>query len=217
LHVSHRRVRLALSLCLVLVYVSSIGIATARPTNLRSSKDLSFIPISLPVTKDERIVGVPHFALNEKYESAKTLDTDDEIREHIAIIPGTSTTRMRMDVDVPIPSPHVEAISGPGSIKGKASWYCNYDDPDYVFSVCHYKYPDGPGPDYYAAACGKLRRAMGSDWRGKRVGVIGNGRATVVRLIDYCASEDKTIDLYRDAMDALGPSGGGYNVTVTWR
>jgi hypothetical protein len=90
-----------------------------------------------------------------------------------------------------------------------------------VRSACHYKYPDGPARDYYAAACGKLRRAMGGEadkfWRGKRVGIIGNGHATVVRLIDWCGSEDKTIDLYRDAMDALGPSSGGYNVTVTWK
>lgn len=102
------------------------------------------------------------------------------------------------------------------SIKGKASWYCNYDDPHYVRSVCHHSYPDDGGADLYAAACGKLRTAMGSKWRGKTVHVVGNGRAVNVRLIDWCGSTDKTIDLYRDSMDRLGPSSGGYNVVVSW-
>lgn len=102
------------------------------------------------------------------------------------------------------------------SIRGKASWYCNYDDSSYVRSVCHYKYPDDGGADLYAAACYKLRVAMGPNWRGKYVTVSGNGNTVRVRLIDYCASKDKTIDLYRDSMDRLGPSSGGYGVTVRW-
>lgn len=114
-----------------------------------------------------------------------------------------------------------EKPRGHGSARGRASWYCNYDDlKRYVWSVCMKVHPDGPGVDLYAAACGKLRRAMGGEddhyWRGKRVGVTGNGHAVTVRLADWCGSEDKLIDLYRDAMDVLGPSSGGYAVTVTW-
>ena len=103
-----------------------------------------------------------------------------------------------------------------GSLRGKASWYCNYDDPKYQHSVCHHSYPDNSGSDMYAAACGKLRRAIGSDWRGKYVTVAGNGRTIMVRLIDWCGSEDKTIDLYRDAMDKLR-GGGVVDVKVAWQ
>lgn len=83
------------------------------------------------------------------------------------------------------------------------------------------KYPDGPKDDLVAAACGKLRRAMGGserDWRNKRVTVrrTGTNELVIVVLRDWCASEDKLIDLYRDAMDRLGPSSGGYEVTVFW-
>ena len=46
--------------------------------------------------------------------------------------------------------------------------------------------------------------------------VFGNGTSVTVVLVDYCASTDKTIDLYRDSMDVLGPSSGGYNVTIRW-
>lgn len=112
------------------------------------------------------------------------------------------------------PTPVVVAAST-GSLHGKASWYCNYDDPNYQRSVCHYKYPDVAGPDMYAAACGKLRRAMGSHWRGQYVNVTGNGRTITVRLIDWCGSEDKTIDLYRDSMDGLH-GGGVVDVIVSW-
>lgn len=95
------------------------------------------------------------------------------------------------------------------SVSGKASWYCKAG-----VSVCHHSYPDGPGADMYAAACSRLRGAMGS-WRGRSVTVTGNGRTITVRLIDYCASTDKTIDLYWDAMRALGGS-GVVRVVVRW-
>lgn len=102
------------------------------------------------------------------------------------------------------------------SIKGTASWYCNYDNSYRPRSVCHYRYPDGPGRDMYAAACLKLRRAMGSDWRGNRVSVTSRGRTILVRLVDWCGSTTKLIDLYSDAAEALG-FGGTRTVRVSWR
>lgn len=119
-------------------------------------------------------------------------------------------------------APPVKVVGGSHSVRGKASWYCNYDDRSYQRSVCMAKYPDGPGDQLVAAACGKLRRAMGGNankyWRNKTVTVRRNGTNQLVRVVlrDWCASEDKTIDLYRDAMDRLGPSSGGYNVTIFW-
>lgn len=81
--------------------------------------------------------------------------------------------------------------------------------------MCHYKYPDRGGLDLYAAACGKLRAAMGSKWRGKTVTVATASRSVNVKLVDWCGSRTKTIDLYWDAMHVLGGT-GVLNVKVTW-
>jgi hypothetical protein len=62
-----------------------------------------------------------------------------------------------------------------------------------------------------AAACAPLRVAMGPRWRGRVVTV--NGLA--VRLVDYCASRTKTIDLFWGPMSALGGT-GVLDVTVRW-
>jgi hypothetical protein len=135
-----------------------------------------------------------------------------ETRPPLSVPPAPVQQEPRVS---PRPTVDQTPIRASDSLLGKASWYCNYDDPQYDRSVCHYKYPDGPGSDMYAAACGKLRRAMGSDWRGQRVTVRGNGYTIVVRLVDWCGSEDKTIDLYRDAMDRLN-GGGVVTVRVSW-
>jgi rare lipoprotein A (peptidoglycan hydrolase) len=68
-----------------------------------------------------------------------------------------------------------------------------------------------------AAACGKLRTAMGPHWRGQTVTVMNNanGVIVVVKLVDWCGSSDKTIDLYYIAMAKLGGT-GVLNVTVRW-
>src|SRR5262249_8273960 len=59
------------------------------------------------------------------------------------------------------------------SISGRASWYCNFDDPSGPYSICHRSYPDGPGFDAYAAAGPGLRAAMGASWRGRVITVCG--------------------------------------------
>jgi hypothetical protein len=56
---------------------------------------------------------------------------------------------------------------------------------------------------------------MGSDWRGQHVRVTGVGRSVVVQLVDYCASRDKTIDLYWEPMRRLGGT-GVLRVEVAW-
>ena len=93
------------------------------------------------------------------------------------------------------------------SISGKASWYCKAG-----VSVCHHSYPPG---SMVAAACGKLRSAMGSRWRGKTVTVSTKTRTVSVKLVDWCGSKDKTIDLYWEPMRRLGGS-GVLAVTVRW-
>ena len=88
------------------------------------------------------------------------------------------------------------------SLRGKASWHATGRD------------------GMYAAACWRLRQAIGASWRGRRAVVVYGGRRIVVRLNDYCASRDKTIDLSDEAFRALAPGGllsrGVLRVTVRW-
>lgn len=85
------------------------------------------------------------------------------------------------------------------SVTGLASWYCKAG-----VSVCHYAYPAG---SMVAAACGKLRRAMGPHWRGTVVTVSSRGRTVTVKLVDWCGSTTKLIDLYWEPMRRLGGTG----------
>lgn len=109
------------------------------------------------------------------------------------------------------PKPEVSKPSGRAgnSISGKASWYCKAG-----VSICHYAYPPG---SMVAAACGKLRRAMGRGWRGEVVRVTrrDTGRSVTVTLVDWCGSETKLIDLYWKPMNLLGGT-GVLRVTVRW-
>jgi len=74
-----------------------------------------------------------------------------------------------------------------------------------------------------AAACGKLRVAMGPRWRGKTVTVIRSTlvrgekkhRFVIVKLVDWCGSSTKLIDLYWAPMQDLGGT-GVLPVTVRW-
>ncbi len=112
-------------------------------------------------------------------------------------------------VTVATPRPRALDPSGAHAVTGKASYYCSPARP-----ICHYRYPVG---SMVAAACGKLRRAIGSDWRGRRVTVTYRSRSVSVVLVDFCASTDKTIDLYAAPFDRLGDlSQGVLPVVVSW-
>jgi len=56
---------------------------------------------------------------------------------------------------------------------------------------------------------------MGSHWRGKTVTVSTKTRTVEVKLVDWCGSTTKTIDLYWEPMRRLGGS-GVLAVTVRW-
>jgi len=84
-------------------------------------------------------------------------------------------------------------------IKGLASWYCKAG-----VSICHHSYPPG---SMVAAACSPLRKSLGPNWRGKYVVVATKTRAVVVKLVDWCGSPTKTIDLYWEPMRRLGGTG----------
>ena len=94
------------------------------------------------------------------------------------------------------------------SATGKASWYCRAG-----VSICHHAYPPG---SMVAAACRKLRIAMGPSWRGDSVTVSSGGRTVTVKLVDWCGSTTKLIDLYWEPMRRLGGT-GVLSVTVRWR
>lgn len=96
-----------------------------------------------------------------------------------------------------------------GRLSGTASYYCTPARP-----ICHHSYPVG---SMVAAACGKLRRAIGPDWRGRRVTVRSGSRSIRVTLVDWCGSTSKTIDLYGAPFSRLAPlSAGVVEVTVSW-
>lgn len=67
-----------------------------------------------------------------------------------------------------------------------------------------------------AAACAPLRAAMGRYWRGRTVLVTAaNGRQVSVKLVDWCGSKTKVVDLYYAAMHALGGT-GVLRVRISW-
>ena len=124
----------------------------------------------------------------------------------------------RPQPSLPAPRPIVKDVGLPASrtghsISGRASWYCNSDDPSVPYSVCHNAYPDGPGFDAYAAAGPALRAAIGPDWRGRIVYVDG----IRVKLIDWCkctggsTGVEKLLDLYYDVFARVDSA-----VVVRW-
>lgn len=56
---------------------------------------------------------------------------------------------------------------------------------------------------------------MGPNWRGKTVTVSTQAHTVTVKLVDWCGSTTKTIDLYWAPMHKLGGT-GVLNVTVRW-
>ena len=99
------------------------------------------------------------------------------------------------------------AIGSSHDVRGLASYYCSPAHP-----ICHYAYPLG---SMVAAACGKLRTAIGPHWRGRLVTVRAGTRSVVVKLVDYGASTTKTIDLYWEPMRRLGGT-GVLSVVISW-
>jgi len=124
---------------------------------------------------------------------------------------------------LPVPKPIVTSVVPKSvapktthAISGRASWYCNFDNPNDPYSICHNAYPDGPGFDAYGAAGPGLRAALGSGWRGRLVYVCGN-QCVRVRLVDWCqctggsVGVTKLIDLYNDVFVRTGS-----RVTIRW-
>ena len=115
---------------------------------------------------------------------------DDEPEQPTISAPDPAVTipvpRATADQGIPVSSePVVRAGSG-FQLRGKASRHATGRD------------------GYFAAACRPLRKAIGPGWRGSRVLVAFKRRAIEVKLNDWCASRDKTIDLSDEAWDWFG-------------
>jgi len=108
----------------------------------------------------------------------------------------------------PTPKPTPRPVLHSHSIRGLASWYCKEG-----VSACHYAYPPG---SMVAAACYRLRVALGDHWRGTYVTVLASsGKHVMVQLVDWCGSTSKLIDLYWEPMQRLGGT-GVLSVKVSW-
>jgi len=198
---------LALSPLLLLVVLLAAGPTLSRvPTP--PEPDPSFLPVSvapLPAKEREAVRQTikPVMVIGEGFDPYVA-----PIRARPTSILETNNAS-KPKVMTLNPSSVKALVRTSKSLRGKASWYCKAG-----VSVCHHSYPPG---SMVAAACGKLRAAMGPHWRGRYVDVMNNqsGKRVVVKLVDWCGSKDKTIDLYWEPMRRLGGS-GVLNVTVRW-
>lgn len=193
----------ALSLSVILVLPLIVATAEASPpSGFRTLSASDFRPIA-PVAVDRSgptSTPVPSQTLPIIRDRLSTMPPPPSL-------PPREQPRVTAQVAPPVnKAPAVASATG-RSARGKASWYCKAG-----VSVCHYKYPAG---SMVAAACGKLRAAMGSSWRGKVVTVTGNGRTVTVKLVDWCGSTTKLIDLYWEPMRRLGGT-GVLSVRVSW-
>lgn len=163
------------------------------------------------------LASIPQSATASRADSPDFVVTEADLA---TVAPSLATPTPKSTPD-PTPKPAPKATPKPkaapaaprvGSsykISGKASWYCKAGA-----SACHYAYPSS---SMAAAACLPLRKALGANWRGKWVGVSGNGRTVKVKLVDSCASPTKTIDLYAAPFSKLASlSSGVVSVTIRW-
>jgi hypothetical protein len=199
---------------LVVAGTLALAAATAaglQPSPVRPIPDSAFVPVL--VDREAAALSAPTAA------PAPTPDLRPLADPQVPVTPAARPKPALPDpkaivVEVPPPAPELQRTGH--SIRGRASWYCNYDDPSVPRSACHYAYPDGPGFDAYAAAGPGLRNAIGPGWRNNVVQVCGR-RCVNVKLVDWCKCNGgsvgvvKLIDLYEDVYSRTGG-----NVTISW-
>lgn len=178
----------ALLLAIILILSDVHLLQATRPTSYRAVDQAEFVIVS----------AVP------SYRASVILDFAGNTPHRLSRRPPGPLVRPKTEPIVP--TTIQMALTG-SSITGKASWYCKAG-----VSICHHSYPPG---SMVAAACGKLRSAMGTHWRGRIVTVTSGNRSVIVKLVDFCASRDKLIDLYFEPMRRLGGT-GVLNVRVSW-
>ena len=138
------------------------------------------------------------------------IETEPPIPRAQPPLPVASPLVVPVATPKPTPKPTVTTSTTSGTthaISGLASWYCRAG-----ISMCTVNHPDTSGFNAYAAAGPRLRRALGSDWRGSIVYVDG----IRVKLIDWCQcyegrSNEKLLDLYYDVFARVGST-----VRIRW-
>ena len=189
-----------------------------EPSPVRPVSDAAFGPVVVDRGSDQASIGLA---------PVPTLPVLAPELQPIADSQPPTTPPDRPQPSLPAPKATVVTIapvaprpqlstSGRHAISGRASWYCNFDDPSVPHSICHYAYPDGPGFDAYGAAGPGLRAALGSGWRNTVVSVCGR-TCVDVKLVDWCkctggsVGVEKLVDLYEDVYERTGG-----NVTIRW-
>jgi len=204
-----RTPRLRAFLPLIVAGVFALAATTAagfEPNHVRPIDDSAFGRIEL-------VTGAGTFGAADPAAPTPSFDLRP-LSDSVATLP----LPVRPQPPLPSPGRIVVNVAPPTthSITGRASWYCNADDPSGPLSICHNAYPDGPGFDAYAAAGPGLRAAIGSGWRNTVVYVCGH-QCVRVRLVDWCkctggsVGVEKLIDLYYDVYVLTGS-----NVVIRW-
>jgi hypothetical protein len=200
---SQNRLRALSSLVVVGTLALTASVATGlEPSQVAPIPDSAFVPVGLDRETAALTVPVPL--------TAPTPDLRPLADPQVPVAPA-----VRPQPSLPDSNPIVKQAWS-HSISGRASWYCNFDDPSEPHSICHNAYPDGPGFDAYGAAGPGLRAALGSGWRNNVVLVCGR-RCVEVKLVDWCKCTGgsvgtvKLIDLYEDVYSRTGG-----NVTIRW-
>ena len=198
--------------------LAALLVATVIASPVLASKGSDGEPVP-PTTPDARLLAVLDRA---EVGQSPSLGGSPE-RPGVQPEPGAGTSGPRSRPSRPVvrlpanpprvvalnEQPLVPSVRG-GSVSGTASYYCSPAHP-----ICHYRYPVG---SMVAAACGRLRNAIGPKWRGRFVTVTAGSRAVRVQLVDWCGSSSKTIDLYAAPFQRLAPlSRGVVKVTVSWQ
>lgn len=194
----------ALTVGIIIILPFIVATAAAQPpSGFRRISPEEFAPVQIPAGGMDLATPRP--------DTAAILDYFTVEDRHFPMPPKSQPQpppKVKTIVATKKPTAGTSAVATTGhSVNGQASWYCKAG-----VSICHHSYPPG---SMVAAACGKLRSAMGGGWRGKTVTVASNGRTITVRLVDWCGSRTKLIDLYWEPMSRLGGK-GVLTVKVSW-
>ena len=185
------------------------GLEPARPQVI---PDSAFQPVVIP-SLHPAALPAPVPSPDERPVFDSVIEADPPVPRAQPQLPVASAIVVPVATPRPTSKPTPAPTSGSTtsttthSISGLASWYCRAG-----ISACTVNHPDTTGFNAYAAAGPRLRRALGSDWRGSIVYVDG----VRVKIIDWCQCyegqpNEKLLDLYYDVFARVGST-----VRIRW-
>lgn len=177
----------------ILFLLSCTNVTTGyEPTKLEHISSDSFRPVIVSSSPDIAII--PDFPA----PSASAKPTPKVVKNVAKVEPKV--------VKEPKPKgPRPVTFDG-GIIKGRATYMCNGNGNN----NCHYKYPDTPDADFYAAAGPAIRKMLGPGWRNEYIKVMKGNHSVTIKLVDWCechkgTADERILDLYADAFEELAP------------